>query len=578
MQDSFNLVSEAKAELDAKIVLLKDEIKKLENTVAKVKSSIGVWYKEDDAETAKASIVSAQNAISDYKELIPSPYFSKIKLDNFPQKELFISKFTFPRGNVYSWVAPVAKLRFQNIGKTNYTLLNGQVIEIQILEKSKFKIRNQELKDLVVEDRSGVNKYLTDNRSEHKVYGLVDIIEKMEAYQDELIRMQPEGSILISGSAGSGKTTLALHKIAYLALSEEFKDVYKPKQMIVFVQDEGTKDYFNSLLPNLGIDDVTITTFLSWAKEKLKINHTVVEHSFAELAKNIILENAKKRILQQETEIDDNGNIIESLKSTYLREFEYDEYVLFEEQLTKNILDRYDITILMSAFLNNNKIEDKEKYSLIAVDEAENYLPQQISLLKNFINKSTRSIIYIGDLKQKTKAFALEKWSEVREVFQEKNTIKLPKSYRNTRQIIEYLNNRGFTLDIPVELKEGPEVVEREIRDLDELVQEIRNNLEGIEREILVGIIVDREEIKIKLQNMFNDYNVKILTIIEAQGVEFESVILVNESTQDSDDKLILGHFELMTEFIKIKKNLFYVGVTRAMNQLVVINYSTKTG
>ena len=181
-------------------------------------------------------------------------------------------------------------------------------------------------------------------------------------------------------------------------------------------------------------------------------------------------------------------------------------------------------------------------------------------------------------MKQKTKAFALEKWSEVREVFQEQNTIKLPKSYRNTRQIIEYLNSKGFTLDIPVELKEGPEVIEREIRDLGELVHEISNNLESIDKEILVGIIVDREEIKIKLQNMFDEYNVKILTIIEAQGVEFESVILVNESTQDSDDKLILGHFELMTEFIKIKKNLFYVGATRAMNQLVVINYSTKTG
>jgi DNA helicase-2/ATP-dependent DNA helicase PcrA len=66
---------------------------------------------------------------------------------------------------------------------------------------------------------------------------LPEIVEQMEQAQDKVIRAHHQGSFLISGAAGSGKTTLALHRVAYLLQSPDTAERFKTENTIVFVQD-----------------------------------------------------------------------------------------------------------------------------------------------------------------------------------------------------------------------------------------------------------------------------------------------------------------------------------------------------
>ena len=67
------------------------------------------------------------------------------------------------------------------------------------------------------------------------------------------------------GVAGSGKTTVALHRIAYLAYQDPKR--FRPRNMIVVVFNEGLVSYISKVLPALGVKGVTVTTFSRWSRE-----------------------------------------------------------------------------------------------------------------------------------------------------------------------------------------------------------------------------------------------------------------------------------------------------------------------
>jgi len=73
---------------------------------------------------------------------------------------------------------------------------------------------------------------------------LPEIVAEMEKSQDQVIRAHHEGPLVISGPAGSGKTTLAFHRVAYLTQAPDTALHYREDSIIIFVQDNGTKEYF----------------------------------------------------------------------------------------------------------------------------------------------------------------------------------------------------------------------------------------------------------------------------------------------------------------------------------------------
>jgi DNA helicase-2/ATP-dependent DNA helicase PcrA len=92
---------------------------------------------------------------------------------------------------------------------------------------------------------------------------LPEISAMLDPAQFELIAKPGSGVVAIQGSAGSGKTTVGLHRAAYLAFADPRR--FRPEKMLVIVPNDGLRHYVARVLPSLGVEGVNITTFTRFA-------------------------------------------------------------------------------------------------------------------------------------------------------------------------------------------------------------------------------------------------------------------------------------------------------------------------
>ncbi len=95
---------------------------------------------------------------------------------------------------------------------------------------------------------------------------LSEITALIDPRQFELISRATSGLVVIQGGAGSGKTTIGLHRLAYLAFQDPQR--FRSDQMLVIVFNDALVRYISHVLPALGVDDVPVQTFERWAEQQ----------------------------------------------------------------------------------------------------------------------------------------------------------------------------------------------------------------------------------------------------------------------------------------------------------------------
>lgn len=105
----------------------------------------------------------------------------------------------------------------------------------------------------------GVGDAITENEDKH----LKEITPLIDQRQFELITRPDSGLVVIQGGAGSGKTTIGLHRLAYLAYHDARR--FRPDRMLVVVFNEALARYISQVLPSLGLTGVSIRTYQDWA-------------------------------------------------------------------------------------------------------------------------------------------------------------------------------------------------------------------------------------------------------------------------------------------------------------------------
>lgn len=309
----------------------------------------------------------ANNQQTEFVKLKPSPYFVRCDVkfaDEDEIKSMYFAKFSFNEEEIYSWVTPAAQLRFENPGEVEYLLPNGKKRLGKLQRKDQFMIVDGKIIFMATESLDNPRQlvhqeYLAQRKG---TFILPEIVEQMEKAQDSVIRASYEGPLVVSGPAGSGKTTLALHRLAYLTQSPELAEIFPSSQMIVFVQDEHTRNYFSHLLPELGINDVKIITFSQWAQDQLKISDYdfVYRYGTDEVTKDLyefVKNKALVRLEQTNLEINKktiNQDLVSILKLFYKDYLDSQQLQVLDKQLAENVLDRFDLTILLALLIKSS--------------------------------------------------------------------------------------------------------------------------------------------------------------------------------------------------------------------------------
>jgi DNA helicase IV len=589
MLNKEQILEEAKTHLDRVGEAAKAEQVRVQQNIIRLSQRVStIGAAEDKAEVLILANNRERN--KQLKALIGSPYFLRCDAEfEGVDKELYFGKFQLVEENIYSWVSPIAQLRFANLGPASYQLPKGEERAGVIKRKDQFMIVDGRIMFMASEsegyERTLIHQeHLAGKKSD---FVLPEIVAQMEKAQDEVIRAPHLGSFLIAGPAGSGKTTLAFHRIAYLTQSPDTAKIFPGYNIVVFVQDESTKKYFSAILPQLGIEEVTVTTFEAWALDVLGLHEyksvqrfgdTEQERDELEYYKNIALI-AGKRSANAEPE-----KILKAVYKNLPPKFT----ALLAEQLSLKQLDRFDLTVLLRSHIEDSSlfisrrvvVEDKKgnmkmtqkkvalKYSFVVVDEAENYLSEQIRIIKACTNEN-KAVLYVGDLAQQTKLGTIKDWEEAQEDFTAGSKVVLDKVYRNTQEILEYARRQGYQVSIPAGLKQGTAVIEKTIGQA-ELFAELKA-IETANPDVLVGILFDaeNEHIFAGKKALFSD-NVKFLTFNEAQGVEFEAVVLCRFASVPMGDADYPA--DLRAEKEKIRRDLWYVALTRSMDKLLILD------
>ncbi|WP_159883654.1 HelD family protein [Paenibacillus puerhi] len=214
---------------------------------------------------------------------MPEPYFGRLDFQETGKPEptpLYIGKFGVEKADspellVIDWRAPVASLFYSFTGGLDtaaYDSPDGTVEGLVYLKRN-LAIRKQMLQRVVdTFDRSQdamavTDEFLLYRLGENKDNKLRDIVSTIQAEQDAIIRAGKNEALVIQGVAGSGKTTVALHRLAFLLY--HYREQVRAERMIIFAPNRMFLDYISGVLPELGVGHIQQTTFSDWALELL---------------------------------------------------------------------------------------------------------------------------------------------------------------------------------------------------------------------------------------------------------------------------------------------------------------------
>lgn len=194
------------------------------------------------------------------EKLCQSPYFARIDFkagdDNY-EKSYYIGRFTFLHEGefvIFDWRAPVAGMFYDyEIGKAGYTAPSGDIEGI-LTRKRQFKIESGELK-YILETSLNVGDDVLQrelaNTSDEKMKSIIATIQRE---QNSIIRGEESKTIIIQGAAGSGKTSIALHRVAFLLYC--FKNKLTAQNITIISPNKVFASYISSVLPELGEEPI----------------------------------------------------------------------------------------------------------------------------------------------------------------------------------------------------------------------------------------------------------------------------------------------------------------------------------
>ena len=380
------------------------EKEKLKEVVEKFKETIKYYELRAQAvpKLYKDNELMIENFINMYDEkmqkmfkTINSPYFARIDFkrenENIAEK-IYIGKVgTVDEENniiTVDWRAPISSIYYDsNIGKTLYIAPEG-ICKGELLLKRQYNIENQKLisyQDVDTVANDELLKPYLNSSADNRLKNIVSTIQKE---QNQIIRESLYKNIIVQGVAGSGKTTVALHRIAYLVYN--YRDTVKPNQYLVIGPNKFFINYISNVLPDLDVENVNQLTYDELCKEYINEDFTLINEdekirqyiqnpnslNFQNLKVSMEFKNALDKYIK---EID--KNIIPN------KNIEIKGYVIFSSEFIKNTYNS-----IKNPVIYDNVEKKVDRTNLLLQKYIEDNLDDIKENLKNQFKERTKNV------------------------------------------------------------------------------------------------------------------------------------------------------------------------------------------
>lgn len=209
-----------------------------------------------------------------YERMLQSPYFGRI---DFQEKgEEKAEKYYIGISNlinkdydflIYDWRAPASSMFYDyEIGKAGFTCAEG-TIEGDLTLKRQYKISKSKMEYMFDSNLKIDDEILQEILSKSTDSKMKAIVTTIQREQNRVIRNEEYRNLIVQGPAGSGKTSIALHRIAYLLYKHREK--ITPQNIVIFSPNHIFNDYISNVLPQLGEDNMLQTTFKEYMHKTL---------------------------------------------------------------------------------------------------------------------------------------------------------------------------------------------------------------------------------------------------------------------------------------------------------------------
>lgn len=553
---------------------------------------------------------------------LENPYFSRIDFKSGDREESFYIGLSGIEKDmdilVYDWRANVANLYYNyGVGRAKYKTSDGE-LQGEITLKRNFLIERGKLVNVYDSKREVYDRILESILNNNTSDVMKNIVGTIGREQNEIIRY-PNSHLIVEGVAGSGKTSVALHRIAYILYNQKNLNY---KNVLIFSPSEVFSHYISNVLPELGEENVATTTFNDFAsnyiknvrieplsdfiekfyENKLGIDETIkykfsldfkrdldkfLEKYFDDVVftKKIGL---KKKELSAKELNELKASVPRSLKFhdrlEYLSEkitnyFGLDErkhapkfydIILKLLDIKKNPLELYllatgttieksvmyeDICGLLYLYFEIHGYPNSSEVKFVIIDEAQDYSKWQFEFIRSIFNSAKFTIL--GDVNQAINPYLkYNSLSEISYVFKNPSFKRLEFTYRSSREIMEYASSiLGLSCDNIVRGNFGIPVRNIETENIKDTINEVVLYYKSFSFRRIAVITKTKGEADFIKSLEIPD--VLVLPVYVSKGLEFDGIIIYTDKENYFNDD---------------DANIFYVAVTRALHGVTLIN------
>lgn len=591
--------------IDKEISIIKANDADLNDRVAELRKQSKGRYSEELETYEKLYAITHKNLLK-YLDSKDQPYFGRIDFREYKREtEIFyIGKFglgdsTSGDEKVIDWRSPISDLYYSGTYGDSYYKAPAGIINGELKLKRKFIIKEGRLIDAFdegineiilkaasEEGNALVDEYLRINLEESSSSKLKDVVATIQKEQNDIIRSEKNAALIVQGSAGSGKTTIALHRLAYLLY--KYKEKLKGEDILVIAPNKLFLDYISEILPDLGVGNVKQKTFEQVAVDVLNIKgkiytkdkklSEIIECSDSEQTRLLLTASKIKGTNGFKIILDRYIRYMEK-KDAEVQDIKVDEYVLFEVKEIKRLY----IKDLAHLSLDARKDEIKRYFKLKLNDK-----------INSILDKIDFSYEYMVSRVKKTMDDGKERREKLIELYNERDNKKKEITNKAKLAFEDYFvkwkkgNIDSLYYDLFTDENIFNEVTGMKLPE--EISTYLRN---GIKKQLEDGII-DSDDIgamlylRFKVQGVPEKFKFKHIVIDEAQDYSILQMLALKLMCESNSFTIVgdigqgIYYYRGIQEWNKLIKNVFegnanYVQLTQSYRSTVeIIEFANK--